>query len=137
LTGYGRLPALLMSGALLYLSGMFVGVAGVAVLATGVFVPPILRRVGLSDTRIAAFIAILATCGMIAPPLNVPAMAIADGVNMPYSGFDIVLFILSGIPAVFTVLLFNFWKPEPRPDVVEAQPASGNITIALFGLILT
>ncbi len=136
--GHNRLLALLVSGILLYVSGMFVGVAGVAVLATGVFVPPILNRVGISDTRIAAFIAILATCGMIAPPVNVPAMAIADGVNMPYAGFDIVLFILSAVPAVFTVLLFAFWKKDERPErAVPVETHGASLTIALLGLVLT
>lgn len=135
--GYHRVPALVVTGALLYVSGMFVGVAGVAVLATGVFVPPILRRVGLSDTRIAAFIAILATCGMIAPPVNVPAMAIADGVNMPYTGFDLPLYAASAIPAIFTILLFSFWRPQARLDPIVPSARPGATATALIGLVLT
>ena len=37
----------------------------------------------------------MGTLGMIAPPLNVPAMVMADGVNMPYAGFALSLWALS------------------------------------------
>ncbi|MDB5623681.1 MAG: hypothetical protein JWR39_2244, partial [Devosia sp.] len=95
---------LTFSAALLYAVGMFVGIAGVAVLATGVLVVPILRLIGMQSFRIGAFMAVVATCGMIAPPVNVPAMTIADGVNMPYLGFEPVLLLLS-IPAVIFMIV--------------------------------
>ena len=41
-----------VAGALLFLVGMFVGIAGIAVLATGVFVVPQLRRLGLAGHEI-------------------------------------------------------------------------------------
>lgn len=94
-----------VAGALLFLVGMFVGIAGIAVLATGVFVVPQLRRLGMAPHEIGAFIAVVATCGMIAPPVNVPAMSIADGVNMPYAGFGLPLLVLSLPPALFAVAL--------------------------------
>ena len=72
----------------LFVVGMFVGLAGVAVLSAGVFAVPALRRIGFDDATIAAFIAVMATAGMIAPPMNVPAMLIADGVNMPWTNVD-------------------------------------------------
>src|SRR5690606_18139045 len=94
-----KVLVLIFSAALLYSVGMFVGIAGVAVLATGVLVVPLLRLIGMQSFRIGAFIAVVATCGMTAPPVNVPAMTIADGVNMPYIGFEPVLLVLS-LPAV-------------------------------------
>ena len=67
---------------------MFTGIAGVAVLAVGAFAAPLLQRAGLDAADLAAaYIALMGTLGMIAPPLNVPAMVMADGVNMPYAGF--------------------------------------------------
>src|SRR3546814_2499925 len=39
------------SGAILFLVGMFVGIAGLAVLAMGVFVVPQLRRIGMLPDR--------------------------------------------------------------------------------------
>jgi GntP family gluconate:H+ symporter len=96
---------LVFAAVLLFSVGMFVGIAGVSVLATGVLVVPMLRRIGLESPRIGAFIAVVATCGMIAPPVNVPAMTIADGVNMPYLGFAWPLLVLSVPPTILMIVL--------------------------------
>src|SRR6266850_1240774 len=89
------LPVLALAGAPLFVVGMFVGLSGVAVLSAGVFAVPALRRLGYDDSTIAAFIAVMATAGMIAPPMNVPAMLIANGVNMPWSNVAKPLLALS------------------------------------------
>src|SRR5437667_8985394 len=89
------LPVLVLAGAPLFVVGMFVGLAGVAVLSAGVFAVPALRRVGFEDATIAAFIAVIATAGMIAPPVNVPAMLISDGVNMPWTNVSRALLALA------------------------------------------
>lgn len=119
---------LLFAGALLYAVGTFVGIAGVAVLATGVFVVPLLRRIGLADDRIGAFIAVLATCGMVAPPVNVPAMTTADGVNMPYIAFGLPLLALSLPVALFTVTLFALVGRGPRPAAPPPAPGGAAAT---------
>ena len=106
LTGARPIPTLSAIGVLLYVTGMFVGIAGVAVLVIGVFAKPALERVGLESHQAAAFVAIEATCGMIAPPVNVPAMMIADGVNMPFLDFARTLLAISVPVASFTVWLF-------------------------------
>src|SRR5262245_60366141 len=85
LSGGRLLPLLTLVALPLFVVGMFVGLSGVAVLAAGVIALPALRRTGYDDATIAAFIAVMATAGMIAPPMNVPAMLIADGVNMPWT----------------------------------------------------
>src|SRR5262245_50321824 len=89
------LPVLALAGVPVFAVGMFVGIAGVAVLSAGVFAVPALRRIGYDDATIAAFIAVMATAGMIAPPMNVPAQLIADGVNMPWTNIAKPLLALS------------------------------------------
>jgi GntP family gluconate:H+ symporter len=127
---------LVVVGALLFAAGMATGVAGVAVLTIGVFVAPALARIGLQTHEAAAFIAVEATCGMIAPPVNVPAMMIADGVNMPFLNFDRTLLVLSVPVALFTVAWFarRARRPEAvvRPDVV----APWQIVYGLTPLVL-
>jgi hypothetical protein len=105
----------LCAGALLFLVGMFVGIAGVAVLAVGSFVIPMLRGIGMKEPQVAAFIAVVATCGMIAPPVNVPAMTIADGVNMPFADFAGPLLVLSLPPALFAVRYYLPRKGSATP----------------------
>lgn len=123
------------AGFLLFVIGMFVGIAGVAVLATGVLVVPMLRATGMESNRIASFIAVIATCGMIAPPLNVPAMTIADGVNMPYIGFALPLLCLSLPPALFTVALGVRGLKNRAADAQGDAHGSGKLAAIGFAAI--
>jgi TRAP-type C4-dicarboxylate transport system permease large subunit len=116
---------------LLFAAGMFTGVAGVAVLTVGAFAAPVLRRIGLASHDAAAFIALEATCGMIAPPVNVPAMMIADGVNMPFLNFDRTLLLVSLPVALFTVVLFARRCGAPPGDAQNEAPRRGALTGAL------
>ena len=102
-----RVLPLLLSGILLFVTGMFTGIAGVAVIAAGAFAAPLLQRAGLTLPSSAAYIALMGTLGMIAPPLNVPAMVMADGVNMPYAGFALSLWTLSLPTALFAFATFT------------------------------
>ncbi len=142
--GHRQLVVVVVAAVLLFVAGAMVGIAGVAVLATGVFVVPMLKRLGMSNERVAAFIALLSTCGMIAPPVNVPAMAIADGVNMPYANFEYALFILAIIPALITIALFSRSKiltPQNKPTLEEKTESTVEgrmeLSVAILGLVLT
>jgi len=114
------LPVLALAGLPLFVVGMFVGIAGVAVLSAGVFAVPALRRVGYDDPTIAAFIAVMATAGMIAPPMNVPAQLIADGVNMPWANIAKPLLALS-VPLAAAALAWFAWR-GPRERPVQPHP---------------
>jgi gluconate:H+ symporter, GntP family len=106
--GSRALPVLALVGLPVFAVGMFVGIAGVAVLSAGVFAVPALRRIGYDDATIAAFIAVMATAGMIAPPMNVPAQLIADGVNMPWTNIARPLLALS-LPLAAAALAWFAW----------------------------
>ena len=54
-----------------------------------------------------AILAIGSIMGMAAPPVNIPAMLIAGGVDMPYIGFEGPLFLLTIPCAIFTVLFLG------------------------------
>ena len=111
---------------------MFVGLSGVAVLAAGVFAVPALRRTGFDDPTIAAFIAVMATAGMIAPPMNVPAMLIADGVNMPWTNTSRALLALALPLAGAALVWFTFWQrpTAPRTALIKED---GSIAACLRG----
>lgn len=106
---------------------MLTGSGPAAVLSTGVLVAPILFRMGLSKPETAAIIALGATFGITAPPVNVPAMIICTGVYMPYSGFDLLLLALTLPVAVFTVLYISRAKLRrgawDAAALLEAAPA--------------
>jgi len=126
LSGGRLLPLLTLVALPLFVVGMFVGLSGVAVLAAGVIAVPALRRTGYDDATIAAFIAVMATAGMIAPPMNVPAMLIADGVNMPWANTSRALLALALPLAAAALVWFTFWQGPKLP----AAPAEQDMSIA-------
>jgi hypothetical protein len=58
--------------------------------------------------KAAAAIAMAAIYGMTAPPINIPAMIIGGGIDMPYVGFGIPLLICTVPLAIFTGMLLIF-----------------------------
>lgn len=66
-----------------------------AIMAAGSLVATVLDKMGLPKKNIVGFIAMGAVFGLVAPPINIPAMIISTGINMPYDGFFVPLLILS------------------------------------------
>lgn len=87
--------------------GMITGSSTAAVLTCGALVAPVLELIGIPRDKAGAIIAIGAIMGMAAPPVNIPAMLIGGGVDMPYIGFGLPLLLLTIPPAVCTVLLLG------------------------------
>jgi len=83
---------------------MVTGSSTAAVLSAGAIVAPILIMIGVPREKTGAIIAIGAILGMAAPPVNIPALLIAGGVDMPYIGFELPLFFILVPLAIFTVL---------------------------------
>jgi TRAP-type C4-dicarboxylate transport system permease large subunit len=130
LSGDRRLLLLTLAALPLFVVGMFVGLSGVAVLAAGVVAVPALRQSGFDDATMAAFIAVMATAGMIAPPMNVPAMLIADGVNMPWTNTSRALLALALPLAAAALVWFTVWQGPTKP---HGAPAQGSMAACLRG----
>ena len=93
---------------LLMLPGMITGSSSAAVLTAGAIVTPTLLRLGVPPVKAAAAIALAAIYGMTAPPINIPAMIIGGGIDMPYVGFGIPLLICTVPLAIFTGMLLVY-----------------------------
>lgn len=89
---------------LLWFPGMITGLGTAAVLSAGALVAPILLRLGIPPANAAAIVALEATFGTITGPVNIPAMIVAGGINMPYEGFGLVLPLITVPLGLFTVL---------------------------------
>lgn len=95
--GLGRRPAVLLPvlmGIVMF-PGMITGSSTASVLTTGAMAAAILIRLGAARERAAAFVAMGSILGMIAPPVNIPAMLIGGGIDLPYVGFAGPLLIVS------------------------------------------
>ena len=87
--------------------GMITGSSTASVLTAGSIVAPILLLIGIPIVETATIIALGGLCGMIAPPVNIPAMIIGGGIDMPYVGFTIPLLLLTVPVAIFSVLFLG------------------------------
>jgi gluconate:H+ symporter, GntP family len=87
---------------------MITGSSTASVLTTGAMAASIITRLGLSKERTGAIIAMGGVLGMVAPPVNIPAMIIGGGVDIPYAGFDAPL-ALASFPLAFAILYLLAW----------------------------
>ena len=108
---------------LLMLPGMITGSSSAAVLTSGAIVTPALLKLGVSPVKAAAAIAMAAIYGMTAPPINIPAMIIGGGIDMPYVGFGIPLLICTVPLAIFTGmwLIFPSLKKSANQGNIENE----------------
>jgi len=87
--------------------GMITGSSTAAVLSAGLLVTPVLLMIGIPREKAGAIIAMGAIMGMAAPPVNIPAMLICGGIDMPFVGFEGPLFLVTIVGGVFSVLFLG------------------------------
>ncbi|MCW8925712.1 MAG: TRAP transporter large permease subunit, partial [Xanthomonadales bacterium] len=137
---------------LLMLPGMITGSSSAAVLTAGAIVTPTLLKLGVPPVKAAAAIALAAIYGMTAPPINIPAMIIGGGIDMPYVGFGIPLLICTVPLAIFTgmLLIFPYLKrhavavgPDTDDSELEAElvrmarvPLTPRLMLPFFVLVI-
>jgi GntP family gluconate:H+ symporter len=96
--------------------GMLTGLTTAAVLTAGALIAPSLMHLGLPRDRTGALIAMAAIFGMVAPPINLPAMIIGGGVDMPYIGFEVPL-LAATLPLAAVVPLWIGYRHLPRHNL--------------------
>ena len=112
-------------GLLMLIPGALTGAGVVSVLVVGGLVAAVLRLMGLSEQRVAAFVFMLGILSAVAPPINVWAMLMAAGANMPYVGFDLVLLVPVLVVAAFTVVYLGWGAvPQSKEAILAGLPAA-------------
>lgn len=108
----------------LFFPGMVTGVGTAAVLSTGMVAIAILRVCGIPNIKIAAILAIVTSIGAAAPPVNLPAIIIASGINMPYEGFDLILLVITVPLGLFSIFYLGYrdFKIPSLEDIEKALP---------------
>lgn len=124
LTHFRNRPVIMLSlvALLLFFPGMVTGVGTAAVLSTGMVAVVILRVCGIPRLNIAAIVAIVSSIGAAAPPVNLPAIIIASGINMPYEGFTKILLVLSVPTGLFSIFWLG-WKHYKAPSLEAIEAA--------------
>jgi TRAP-type C4-dicarboxylate transport system, large permease component len=122
----GKSPsALLVSLTLIIMfPGAITGSCTASVLGTGTVVTPIFRRMGIPTARIGAIISTSAVFGMIAPPVNIPVLAVCGGIDMPYIGFTGILALMTVPSALLCTFFFAYGyarKTDLKSIVAEVR----------------
>jgi GntP family gluconate:H+ symporter len=104
---------------LVMLPGALAGPGVSGVIALGGIVSSVLLHMGVPLLNVAAFIALGGVLGDFAPPINIPAMIISAGINMPYVGFFTPLAILTVPIGIFTALFLGARHVEGPVDLEE------------------
>lgn len=145
---FRRVPVLLLAAITLVIMfpGMLTGSSTAAVLTTGALMAPVLMHLGIPRDKTGAIIALAALLGMAAPPVNIPALIIGAGVDLPYVGLDLPLLIFTLIPALaftWALALPHTWgraasKDEDLPPSFLPQhgPKLFLPLIVVLGLLL-
>ncbi|MFC2088599.1 TRAP transporter large permease subunit [Calditrichota bacterium] len=115
--------------------GMITGLSTAAVLTTGALAAPALIHLGIPRLKVAAIIAMSAIYGMIAPPINVPAMIIGGGVDMPFIGFEVPL-IFATFPLAIGVNLFLGYKHLQNIELDKIKSKLGEDLFHEYGFRL-
>ncbi len=107
--------------AVIMFPGMITGSSSAAVLSAGSIMAPVLMLMGLDAVTAAAIIAMGGMLGMIAPPVNLPAMIIGGGIDTPFVGFAVPLLLLTVPLAIFSVLYLGY-KQTKKLDYAKIAP---------------
>jgi len=112
--------------------GMITGSSSASVLTAGAVIGPVLVLLGLPVESAGAFIAMAGILGMIAPPVNIPAMIIGGGIDMPFVGFEIPLLLLTMPLAILFSLAFGL-RHVRKVSWEEIAPKLDTATYKRYG----
>ena len=82
---------LAIMGVMMIIPGALTGAGSISIFVLGSMVTTVVSAMGLSKKKTAAFVFMFAIMSAAAPPVNLWAMMIASGCDIPYVGFDVPL----------------------------------------------
>ncbi len=132
---FHKLPALMLCFIMLIIMfpGMITGSSTASVLSAGAIMAPVLMTMGVPALETACILALGGLLGMIAPPTNIPAMMIGAGIDIPYSGFDLTLSVLT-FPLAFLFVLMLGLKHVKKMDYLKVKEKLNKETREKYGL---
>jgi len=130
-----RWPSVLLMVLMLLIMfpGMITGACATAIFTTGALVAPVMMHVGIPRTQTAAIIAMGSMLGMIAPPVCIPAMIIAEGIDMPYVGFFWPLFLLTIPVGMITALAMGYRYINKTIDIKSLSASMPPSVFPIYG----
>ena len=132
---FHKFPALMLCLIMIIIMfpGMITGSSTASVLSAGSIMAPVLMMMGVPALETASILAMGGILGMIAPPTNLPAMIIGAGIDIPYSGFELPLALLTFPLAFLFVLMFGY-KYVKKMDYLTVKAQLRTESREKFGL---
>ena len=106
---------------IMLIPGALTGAGSVSIFVVGGIVAKIMQYMGISKARTAGFIYVTAMLSAAAPPINLWAMIMAAGANMPYVGFTYILLVPILIIAFFTIVYFGRGGVAQKKEEIISQ----------------
>lgn len=132
---FHKVPALMLCLIMLVIMfpGMITGSSTASVLSAGSIMAPVLMMMGVPALETASILAMGGILGMIAPPTNIPAMIIGAGIDIPYSGFEGPLSLLT-FPLAFLFVIMLGYKYVKNMNYLEVKEKLNTESREKFGL---
>jgi len=134
---FGKLPFLLTAVVTLFIMfpAMLTGITTTSVLTTGALMAPAMVALGIPRDKTATMIAVASVMGMLAPPINLLAMLIGQGVDMPYIGFELPLLAMAlpvALIASYALIYPSLRKSDPHA-ALSTMATSNQKSVGVWG----
>lgn len=114
---------LAIMGVMMIIPGALTGAGSISIFVLGSMVTTVVSAMGLSKKKTAAFVFMFAIMSAAAPPVNLWAMMIASGCDIPYVGFDVPLLAPLTVCALFTIIFLGWGsKPKTKEEILAQLP---------------
>ena len=101
--------------------GALTGAGSISVFVMGGLVATVVRYMGVSEKKTAAFVFIFAILSAACPPINLWTMIITAQCNMPYVGFTKLLSLPILIVGVFTIIFLGWGSKRESKEKILAE----------------
>ncbi len=115
--------------------GALTGAGSVSVFVVGGLVATVVRYMGLSDRKTAAFVFIFAILSAAAPPINLWAMLMTAQANMPYVGFSKLLMVPILIVGSFTIVYLGWGSKRESKEKILSELPEGAANMGWFRIL--
>ena len=114
---------LAIMGVMMIIPGALTGAGSISIFVLGSMVTTVVSAMGLSKKKTTAFVFMFAIMSAAAPPVNLWAMMIASGCDIPYVGFDVPLLAPLAVCALFTIIFLGWGsKPKSKEEILAQLP---------------
>lgn len=116
--------------------GALTGAGSISIFVLGAMVATIVRAMGLSEKKTAAFVFIFAILSAAAPPVNLWAMMIASGSDIPYVGFTLPLLVPIAVVSIFAIIYLGWGTKRQSKEEILEKLSDGSPDVSWVRILL-